>query len=72
EEDFFNITVVPVSHEKDQQKLDICETQSNATVEENNSISVTQKSYSQAVTGSVSYARANDWEDIVRDRKREL
>ncbi|CAG8822789.1 40246_t:CDS:2, partial [Gigaspora margarita] len=36
---------------KEQQKLDICKTQSNSTVEENNGISVIQKSYSQAVTG---------------------
>ncbi|CAG8516502.1 26777_t:CDS:2 [Gigaspora margarita] len=42
------------------------------TVEKDNVISVTQKSYSQVVTGSVSYAHTNDWEDIVKDRKREL
>ncbi|CAG8753384.1 28189_t:CDS:2 [Gigaspora margarita] len=35
-EDFFGITVVLVFHEEDQQKLDICKTQSNATVEEDN------------------------------------
>ncbi|CAG8849054.1 37553_t:CDS:2, partial [Gigaspora margarita] len=44
-------TIQSVTHLDGQHKLDSCETQSNATVEDNNSKLVIQKSYSQAVMG---------------------
>ncbi|CAG8797446.1 26323_t:CDS:2, partial [Gigaspora margarita] len=44
-EDFFDITVQPVLDPDEQQRIDMCETQSNATVEDDNSKSVAQKSY---------------------------
>ncbi|CAG8529422.1 6680_t:CDS:2 [Gigaspora margarita] len=55
DENLSDITVQPVLDPDEQQRINMYETQSNATVEDDNSKLVAQKSYSQAVTGSVSY-----------------